>query len=114
MCAGPTEKTELRTPPDDTAATAGTRDLFTLADPAAAPLLTHALVVNARARRTDTAVRALRPLVRVNATDNMAVDMALSNQFATLQHPVYRNPDGGAAWTGTNLNAALIGIEAGS
>ncbi|HRJ61849.1 MAG TPA: hypothetical protein PKZ99_11795, partial [Azospirillaceae bacterium] len=63
---------------------------------------------------TDTAARALRPLVRVNAADNMATDMALSNQFAVLQHPVYRNPDGGAAWTGATLNAALIGVEAGS
>lgn len=97
-----------------TAVTAGTRDLFTLADPAAAPLLTHALMVNARARRTDTAAKALRPLVRVNAADNLSPDRTLTNQFAVLQHPVYRNPDGGAAWTGTNLNAALIGVEAGS
>lgn len=106
------------TGPDDsdflTGTTAGTRDLFTLANPAAAPLLTHALVVNARARRTDTGAKALRPLVRVNAADNMAADMTLSNQFATLQYPVYRNPDGGAAWTGATLNAALIGIEAGT
>jgi len=97
-----------------TATAAGTRDLFTLADPAAAPLLTHALVVNARARRTDTAARALRPLVRVNAADDLSPDRTLSNQFAVLQHPVYRNPDGAAAWTGAALNAALIGVEAGS
>lgn len=65
-------------------------------------------------RRTDTAARALRPLVRVNTSDDLSPDRTLSNQFAVLQHPVYRNPDGGGAWTGATLNAALIGVEAGS
>ncbi len=93
---------------------AGTRDLFALADPAAVPQTAYALVVNARGRRTDVGAKTLRPLVKVNAAEDVAANLALSNQEATLQHPVYRNPDGAAPWTGASLNAALVGIEAGT
>jgi hypothetical protein len=96
------------------ATAAGTRDLFAIADPAAVPQTAYALVVNARGRRTDVGAKNLRPLVKVNAAEDLAANLALSNQVATLQHPVYRNPDGAAPWTGTSLNAALIGIEVGT
>ena len=58
--------------------------------------------------------KTLRPLVKVNAAEDLAANLVLSNQVATLQHPVYRNPDGAAPWTGASLNAALIGIEVGT
>ena len=96
------------------ATAAGTRDLFVFADPAAAPQTAYALVINARGRRTDVGAKTLRPVVKVNAAEDLAANLALSNQVATLQHPVYRNPDGAAPWTGTSLNAALIGIEVGT
>lgn len=38
--------------------------------------------------------------------------MTLNNQFAVLQHPVYRTPDSGAAWTGATMNAVSVGVEA--
>jgi hypothetical protein len=96
------------------ATVAGTRDLFVLADPAAVPQTAYALVINARGRRTDVGAKAIRPLIKVNAAEDLAGNLALSNQVATLQHPVYGNPEGAAPWTGTTLNAALIGIEVGT
>jgi hypothetical protein len=97
-----------------TASVAGTRDLFAIADPAAAPQTAYALVVNARGRRTDVGAKNLRPLVKVNAAEDLAANLALSNQVTTLQHPVYRNPEGAVPWTGASLNAALLGIEVGT
>ena len=96
------------------ASTTGARQLFQLADPAAEPQLTHALVVNMRGRRTDVGPRAIRPLVRVGAGENLASELVLSNQFSTLQHPVYTNPDGRGPWTGAALDGALIGVQLGS
>ena len=81
---------------------------------AAAPQTAYALVVNARGRRTDVGSKNLRPFVKVNGAEDLSSNLALSNQVATLQHPVYRNPDGAGPWTGASLNAALIGIEVGT
>lgn len=92
----------------------GAREIFTLSDPPAAPQATQALVVNVRARRTDVGARSLKSLIRVNGAEDLGAATALSNQFSTLQHPVYRNPDGGGAWSGASINAALLGIELGA
>ncbi len=92
----------------------GAREIFTMSNPVAEPQTTHALVMNVRGRRTDVGARVLKPFIRVNAAEDLNAGLALSNQFSTLQHPVYRNPDGGGPWAGSTINAAQLGIELGS
>lgn len=90
-------------------ATPGNQDLYNFANVAGGTILDAALVI--RAQKSDAGARSIKPLCRSGGTTFAGGSQALSTSWLYYLQDYPLDPNTGAAWTLSNLNAAQFGQE---
>lgn len=92
--------------------TVGHVDLFTLANQAATPQETYALVVHTRAKKTDVGGVTMRSRLKAGATTQESADFTLTTNYVHYQQPLGKNPDTGpATWGTSDVDSVKVGYE---
>lgn len=91
--------------------TSTTRDQFNMGDLSRYPDTIHAAVVNSVTRLTDPGSLQLKQFIKSSGSENLSAALTPTIQTDTLQHPVYRDPNGTIAWARTAINSMEAGIE---
>ena len=89
---------------------AGQQDLYTFTDLPGTTGTIQAVGVVLNAHKDEIGARSVKPLVRRTAT-NAGTAMPLEGNASGRQAFFFTDPETGAAWTQSNINAAQFGIE---
>ena len=82
-----------------------------MADQGVTPLQTLAIALHSRARKTDAGGVTMRHRLKHGSTTAEGGDKALTTAYAQYSDYWGKNPDTGAAWGSSDVNAAQAGVE---
>lgn len=102
-------------PPDDgttyvESGTEGDKDTYAFEDVSGTPNIIGA-VASMYAQRTQTGVKYVRSVARVNSTDYTGSTLALPQGYSSMEEVYDVNPNTSTAWTATTFNGAEFGPE---
>lgn len=110
-----TEVNETNSGDDDASyistATVGHKSRFTVSDMTAVPAYVAAVQVTSRAKKTDAGARSFRVYVNSSGTEQAGATQALQTDYLSHQDMFEVNPNTGAAWTQSAIDALEIGVE---
>jgi hypothetical protein len=91
--------------------TVGHEDLYGFPALSAIPAVVHAVAVKANIARSDSGARSVSVRMSSGGTDSGSASLTPGTTYGWLPGIFQTDPNTGAAWTGTNLNAATCGIK---
>jgi len=94
-----------------TATTAGTADLYDMADLSEVPLVIHAVQSSIIGRKDDAATRAVRCNLKSGGTTANGTALGLTTSYVQRVTLYATDPDTGSAWTASGVNALQAGPE---
>ncbi len=94
-------------------ATSGNKDTYAYSNHPLGSGTIHGITLSTYARKTNTAAKSFRRVLRSNSTDDTGSDQSLGTGYALYEEVIEQDPGLAtpAAWTITNLNAAEFGFE---
>jgi hypothetical protein len=93
------------------AGTVGNKDLYDVTDLSFSPSVVRAVQTLLFARKDDATTRSIRNNLKSGATTANGTTRAMGATYAMFTDLYATDPNTSAAWTGTAVNAAQLGIE---
>jgi len=92
-------------------ATSGNKDTYAYDNLAVSPGTIHGISVATYAKKTDTAAKSFRRVLRSGGTDYTGSDVSLGTGYVFTEEIFETDPDTASAWTESGVNAMEVGFE---
>lgn len=92
-------------------ATVGATDTFAFSDLPASTGAIYGLQANLMARKDDAGTGAMKPIVRLSATDYEGSEISMSDSYVNRTAIFEQNPDTTAVWAASEINGAEFGYR---